>query len=191
MKKILTLAVAAIAMVFGTAQAENWYAGGSVGFMHEGSSNSGDHMTNQFSILPEVGYNINSHWAVGGQVGYQYTHDCTDVTSNNMFKINPYARYTFYRSSNNLVQLFVDGTVGVGLGWTDYQHGSSSTAVTYQVGLKPGIALNVTKKFSIVAHLGLAGYQGVNNAAKAGGNRARGGFSFDTDVANVGFYYNF
>lgn len=189
MKKILTLAVVALAAVCGSANAENnWYVGGNVGFMHESTKSS---MSNSFSILPEAGYNFNDKWAAGVQVGYTYNHDCYDKTSANLFVFNPYSRYTFYRSSNNLVQLFVDGTVGVGLGWTDYSHGSSSTAVTYQVGLKPGIALNVTKNFSLVAHVGLVGYQGANNAAKAGGAVSRGGISLDSNNLTFGLYYNF
>lgn len=190
MKKIFAMALLAVATIAGSASAKGWYAGGNVGYLHEGSSTS-NHMTNSVSILPEVGYNFNNQWALGGTAGYNFVHDCDTHQSLNLFTINPYVRYSYFRTKNNLVQLFVDGGAGVGLGWTDYQHGSSKTAVTWNVGFRPGVAINVTKNFSVVAHIGFAGYEGVNNHARVAGKHSKGGLSFDTNDLNLGFYYNF
>lgn len=181
MKKLFTLALIAIASI--SASAEGYYAGGNVGFWHDG-----DKGTNTLSILPEVGKVFSSKFSVGATLGYQYQNTYGTGYSVNLFEINPYVRYTFYRSSNDLVNLFVDGTVGVGLGWGSYDGGSTSTAVIYQIGAKPGIAINLTKKFSLVAHIGMIGYQGGNNAS---GVKGKGGVNLDATNCSFGFYYHF
>ncbi len=185
MKKILTLAVVALASVFG-ANAEGVYVGGS--FQHNDQEGV---MTNEFTILPEIGYNFNSRWAIGTTIGYDYTHWCGRETSLHLFEFNPYARFTYFRTSNNLVQLFVDGGAGIGLGSFDYGDDDSDTAVTWNVGFRPGVAFNFTDKFSVVAHIGFLGYQGANNAAYDAGMPRKGGISFDTRDLTLGFYFNF
>lgn len=198
MKKIFTFALVCAAALgsMNTAKAENWYTGGSIGFWHEAEKGKFD--TNQFTIKPELGYNINDTWAVGATIGYTYKHWCgaknthARVTEDlNIFEISPYARWSYFRTGNNLVQLFVDGGVGFGIGATDYAHGDSKTAVTWNVGFRPGVAFNITKQFSIVTHLGFLGYKGANNAAYDAGEKRQGGVMFDTRDLNIGFYFNF
>jgi len=185
MKKILALAVLAVASI--SASAQNFYAGGSLGYMHDGKES-----TNSFTILPEVGYNLNSNWAVGTTIGFQYSHLCGAGTSTNLFSFDPYVRYTFFKSSNNLVNIFVDGGFGIGLGWTSYNSNSSATAVTYNVGISPGLAINLSDKFSLVTHIGFLGYEGANNTAKATGvYNDRGGLLLNGNNLTFGFYYNF
>lgn len=187
MKKFLTLAVVALASVFGV-QAEGLYLGGSLGYMH----NSKDHVsTNELTILPEIGYNFNDTWAVGTTVGYDYTHWCGRKTSLHLFEFNPYARFTYFRTENNLVQLFIDGGAGIGLGTYDNDGDDSDTAVTWNIGFRPGVAFNFTSRFSVVAHVGFLGYEGANNAAYNGGKARRGGLMLDGNDLTLGFYYNF
>lgn len=191
MKKILTLAVVALAGVLG-ANAENWYVGGNVGFWHE-SGNGSEASTNELYIQPEIGYNFNQTWAVGVGIGYDYKHYCGTKTSDNYFNFNPYARWSYFRTSNNLVQLFVDGTVGIGAGSRDVDVDGykSHTAFTWEIGLRPGVAFNLTNKFSVVAHLGFLGYQGANNTAKAMGHHNMAGLRLSSNDLTLGFYYNF
>lgn len=192
MKKILTIAAVALAACSTNAFAENegFYLGGSVGFMHQ--SEAGKPSVNTFTILPEVGYNFNSTWAVGTTIGYEHKHWCNKETSLNLFEFNPYARWTFFRTSNNLVQLFVDGGAGIGTGRYSYDGDDNEhTAVIWNAGFRPGIAINVTEKFSVLAHLGFLGYKGANNAAFDAGYNRMGGIAFDTNDLTLGFYYNF
>ncbi len=188
MKKTIVTSMLALSAFAAPAMAGNWYAGGSIGFMHR--SDKEDGTTNEFTVQPEVGYNFNDRWAFGGRVGYTYRNYAGQDVNLNIFNINPYARFTYYRTSNNLVQLFVDGTVGVGLGSTS-QSGSSGTACSYEVGLLPGIAFNITDHFTILAHLGFVGYHGANNRAKEGGEPEYGGVNFSSKNLSVGLYYNF
>lgn len=193
MKKIFTIAAVAVATLFGTvnANAEGLYVGGAIGYWHDSKDASvSDMPTNAFTIMPEVGYNINSKWAIGTQIGYDFKHICNTDADSNIFRFNPYARYTFFRTNNNLVQLFLDGTAGIGLGWGDDWYGDH-TLVTWQVGVKPGIAVNLTKKFSVVAHVGMLGYEGANNAAKRFGYKDQGGLLIDNTKLDFGFYFNF
>lgn len=187
MKKIFAILTLAIASICGSASAENWYAGGSLGFWH--SSKEG---TNQLVIMPELGYNFNSSWAFGSKIGYDYTNYFRlHKTWNGLFKIEPYARWTYFRTDNNLVQLFVDGGFGLGIGSSNSGGHSADTALSYNIGLRPGVAFNFTKRFSVVARLGFLGYKGCNDALyDAGGERA-GGFGFSTEDIMLGFYYNF
>lgn len=190
MKKIITTLLLAVAAL-GTAtqaNAEGWYLGGNVGFMHESRKGV---TTNEFSLQPEFGYNFSDRWAFGGSVGYTYRNYAGEDTNMNLFNINPYARFTYFRTSNNLVQLFVDGGVGFGIGSTSVGDNDTDTACTYEIGFKPGIAINITDHFTVLAHLGFLGYQGANDAAKDGGAVERGGVNFDTRNLTIGFYYNF
>ncbi|MCD8395405.1 MAG: porin family protein [Bacteroidales bacterium] len=181
MKKIF--AAVMVAMMSLTASAENWFVGGEVGLWR----NDSDHET-FFKIMPEAGYSFNETWTVGASVGYSMDH-FTGVTGN-LFKVAPYARYTYFRLDR--ISLFVDGGVDLGLGWTSYKHGNDSdTACTYGIGFKPGFAVNVTDKFSLVAHFGFLGYQGANDAAKDGGADTAWGLDFSGYNLTFGFYYNF
>lgn len=189
MKKIFAIAALAIAAVCGNAQAGDGYIGGSLGFMHNESYNGGT--TNSFTILPEIGYNFNNRWAIGTTIGYEYTHLNGAKVNTHMFEFNPYARFTFFRTDNNLVQLFVDGGAGVGVGSVDIDGNNSETGVIWNVGFRPGVALNFSDSFSMVAHLGMLGYEGANrNAYNAGYNR-RGGIMLDGNNVTLGFYYSF
>lgn len=190
MKKFFAMAVLAIASL--SASAEGFYAGGSLGFWHD--SNNDGYTTNQLTILPELGYNLNQKWAVGTTVGYEYTHLCNHGVSSNLFQFNPYVRFTYFRTANNVLSLFLDGTVGIGAGWTSFDDDDDSdtkTACTWQIGIKPGIAVNITKSFSFVAHVGLLGYEGANNAAQAAGYSSKGGLMLNGNNLSFGFYYNF
>ncbi len=196
MKKIFAIAALAVASVFGTANAGNGYIGGSIGFMHESGNvslfNSATRATiNTFNILPELGYNFNDRWAIGTTIGYEYKHFNGYKVNSHMFEFNPYARFSFFRTSNNLVQLFIDGGAGIGVGSVDYDGHDSETGITWNVGFRPGVALNFTDSFSMVAHLGFLGYEGANRRAYNAGYNRKGGFMLDGNNVTLGFYYNF
>lgn len=183
MKKFFAIAVLALASL--SAAAEGLFVGGSLGYWHDGKDN-----TNSLTILPEIGYGLNDHWTIGTTVGYNYQHYCGTGVSGNLFQFNPYLRYTYFRSDNNLINLFLDGTVGVGLGWTSSDY-DTDTACTWQIGVTPGIAINITEKFSFVTHVGFLGYKGANNAAKYAGYYSEGGLLLNSQNLTFGFYYNF
>ena len=183
MKKIF--AVALVAMMTMTVNAQV-YVGGGVGLLT--SSYDGNSET-YFSILPEIGYNINEDWAVGIAVGYGEAKSKVNVAGVKVtekvktFQIAPYARYTFAKFDK--VNLFVDGSVG-------YSHVDYAGAKTnsFALGLKPGVAVNLNDKLSFVAHVGFLGYQ--NDKVK-GDDKSTNTFGLNLDGSNLSFgvYYNF
>ncbi len=186
MKKIILFAIAAVISV--AVSAKGLYLGGQAGFWHEDNDNL---RVNTLTILPEIGYNINDRWAFGTELGFQMKRLCGESVTN-IFEISPYVRYTYFRSSDNLVSLFLDGGAGAGIGWTSYRHqDDSDTACIWTVGIEPGVSLNFSKNVSIVAHLGLLGYQGANNAALDSGFERQGGILLDGTNLTLGFYVNF
>ena len=148
MKKILmTLFVAAMAM---TVNAQV-YLGGSVGV---GSVKFGHNdAETTYKFMPEIGYNLNSDWAIGVVLGYQkgacklgngnYGQD----VDTELLQISPYVRYTVFKS--NLINAFVDGGVGIG----SYK----DMGTQFQLGLRPGVAVNLNRNTSFVAHFGFVG----------------------------------
>lgn len=181
MKKFLLLAVAAVMALGANAQTNKWYAGGQLTFGRTTEAASGVKST-QVTILPELGYNFTDQFAIGGQVGVQYRKSGGEEKT--VFEVNPYARYNYYRYER--VRLFVDGCVDLGIGGA---HGS--TAVQYGIGFRPGVALDINDRFSLVAHVGFLGYQGGNHAAKENGAPENWGLNFNSNNLMFGFLYNF
>jgi len=181
MKKLLLASALMLASVAASAQL---YVGGTVGL----NRNTSDNVTD-FTIAPEIGYNYNSNWAFATGIGYTYKYD--SGLKSNVFQVNPYARYTYFRTGNNLVSFFLDGGVDLGIGKVSYEDDHSKTAVIFGIGVKPGVSFNVTDNFSLVAHFGFLGYYGGNHAAQDAGNPERFGFDFSSSNLDFGFYYTF
>lgn len=181
MKKILmTLFVAAMAM---TVNAQV-YMGGSVGI---GSVKLGSNdAETTYKFVPEVGYNLNNEWAIGLTFGYQkgactlgYGNYGQDV-STELVQVSPYVRYTAVRT--NLVNVFVDGGVGFG--------SFKDQGTQFQLGLRPGVAVNLSKNLSFVAHVGFVGFESFN---PKGDGESSNTVGVDLDGNNVtfGLYFNF
>lgn len=162
------------------------YVGGGVGL--QTSSYDGNSET-FFSIIPEVGYNLDENWAVGVSVGYgeaktKIKIDNVQVTEKvKTFQITPYARYTFVKFDK--VNLFVDGGVGY-----KYENYAGTKTNTFSIGVKPGVAVNLNEKLSFVAHVGFLGYQ---NDKEKGADKSTNTFGVALDGNNLSFgvYYNF
>lgn len=179
MKKIvLTALVCVMAMV---ANAQNYYVGGSLGFW-----NNDDADASTYTLNPEIGYNINSDWAVGAQLAY--AHAKTDGAKADAYGIAPYARYTFLHAGK--VNLFVDGAIEYVKAENDNWDGS-----IFSIGLHPGFSINLTDNFSLVSRIGFLGYNDVDdevsNVASTMGYSH--GYGLNLSGANIsfGFYYNF
>ncbi len=182
-KMMMTLAAIAVAA---TMNAQG-YIGGSLGF--ESASQDGNSET-FFKIMPEVGYNLSDNLAVGIVLGYG--ENKTSVKENGVkttakvkaFTVSPYARYTFAKFDK--VNLFVDG--GISYAHSDF---AGSKNNTFGVGLKPGVAVNLTEKLSFVSHLGFLGY--TNSKDDVEGAKALNTFGVDLDATSLSFglYYNF
>jgi long-subunit fatty acid transport protein len=172
MKKFVFTLMAVCAALTISAQS-GWWAGGSVGYWHDKSD--ADVKTDQFVLSPEVGYDINSNWSLAMGVGIAYAK-VEDNGSATAVTFDPYARYKFYKSGP--LTLFIDGGFGV----------ATADADGWEIGLKPGLSYNLSKKISAVAHVGFLGYKkGYYN----GGDGEGFGFNWDNTSVDFGIYYAF
>ncbi len=185
MKKFLMTIAAAFVAVSMNAQL---YLGGSLGFGSWSSQeNAGDKSEAVFTILPEVGYNLSDSWAIGTVIGYQsdkywgFQNVVTGAVSESAFIFNPYARYTFLKAGK--VNLFIDGGV-------DFTTASKFDATSLGIGLKPGLAINLNDKFSLVSHVGFIGYR-LENPDGDDNNTSYFGLDMSGVNVNFGLYYNF
>ena len=178
MKKILmSLAVAFIALA-ANAQV---YVGGSVGISNSKMGDADEVTTYQF--LPEVGFNLDENWAIGTVIGWGKGNPVDIVEAgkvNNYFQIDPYVRYTFVRTK--YVNVFIDG----GVDYKRYRGGNDAWAL----GVKPGLAVNLSPKVSFVTHFGFAGWASTKVKGADKDNHAWGA-SLNGNNITFGVYYNF
>lgn len=177
MKKFfLTMVVAVVAL---TANAQV-YLGGELGFWRDWQKGAN---TTLVTVAPEVGYVLDDNWAIGSTFAYDYAYKAGAKT--NAFEVAPYARYTFLKLDN--VNLFVDG----GFGFATYKTKGFDAQNAWSVGLKPGVAVNLTEKLGFVAHLGFLGYRDSDDAASEAIFGKNGlGFNFSNSLT-FGLYWNF
>jgi len=189
MKKILMIAVMAVAAVSANAQ---WYIGGSFGLNFTKATKDADSQTT-LNIAPEVGYNINDKWAVGAQVGFGMANNLTNLTltegnlTGTSFTIAPYVRYTFAKTG--IASFFADGYVGFSsTNFRDNVKYDKSGSV-FSIGVRPGVSLKASDKVSLVAILGNLGYTKYSDDVFRGGSNF--GINADNTDISLGVYYNF
>ena len=182
MKKIF--AIALVAMMGLTANAQV-YVGGSIGFASESYDGNSETV---WSIMPEIGYNLNEDWAIGVVVGYGEAKDKEKVNGVTItdkvktFTISPYARYTAVKLDK--VNIFIDG----GFGYQNVKWGDVKDNI-WQFGVKPGVSINLNDKLSFVSHFGFLGYK--NEKLKGDDESTKSfGFNLGSEVS-FGMYYNF
>lgn len=171
MKKLFfTLMVALIAIVSADAQV---YVGGSFNLTRDKDAD----LTN-FTIAPEIGYNLTKNWAIAAEIGF--THVSDDDASANAFNFAPYARFSFFEKG--IVRLFLDGGVGI----STYKVEDADSHNGFEIGIKPGIALEICKNLTFVTKYGFAGYRDDYKY-----NNSISGISLSSEDLSFGFHYEF
>lgn len=144
-----------------------------------------------FKVMPEFGYILNENLAVGIALGgshnkVHYSFGDLSVSEGlNSYTVNPFLRYTFLKGE--LGSLFFDG--GVAYNWSKVTNGGQKTS-GLDVGLKPGVAVNVSNKISLIGKFGFLGY----NYTKVGEGKeavTRNQFGLNLDMRNVELGVNF
>lgn len=192
MKKLF-LTVAVALGVFSAANAQgNVWIGGTAG-LWSSKVKGGDNQLS-FKVMPEFGYILNSNVGIGIAIGGAHTHGGLNFDGNtatasegsrNEYKVNPFVRYTFLKS--DLGGLFFDG--GVSYDWSKGTNGGTK-ATGIEVGLRPGIAFNVSNKVSLLGKFGFLGYQ---HEKLGDGDEAQktNSFGFDFDMRNIELGVNY
>lgn len=158
------------------------YLGGSFGFW----DNSDDDVAS-ITIAPEIGYNLSQKWSVG--MGLEYAYNKVDNVKINGFGLTPYLRFNYVNAGR--IKLFLDG--GGCFEMIDITDADSFNA--WNVGIKPGISIALTERFSLVAHFGFIGYQSADDEIadiySTLGHDRGWGVKMNGNNLNFGFYYNF
>ena len=104
------------------------------------------------SVFPEVGYNLNDNMAVGGALGLHFGNGTS-------LSIDPYFRYYF--AELGPARFFADGHFNftVGPKYTD-EYDNVQTYTAWGIGIRPGVAFELSDRFSLVTHLAQIGYYG-------------------------------
>jgi len=173
MKKLFLTAVLAVVTLTASAQV---YVGGELGFWRDWDANK-----TEFTLAPEVGYNLSDKWAVG--LEFMYNHDY-DGHKRNTVGIAPYARFTYAKWGP--VNLFLDGGF---LFAASKVKDTDSSSNAWNVGIKPGLSVDLTEKLSFITHVGFLGYQDADDSYGA----FKRGFGFDLKGHSLtfGINYNF
>lgn len=172
MKKLLLSLLVLVATL--SVNAQDIYMGGTFNLWRNMDANR----TN-FTVAPEIGYNLNKQWAIG--VTLSYAHDYYQKRKTNGIAIAPYARFSYYE--NKIVRLFVDGGLGFS---TSRIKGADSAYNGYEIGFKPGIALKLNKSFSLIAKCGFVGFRDDYAVGEDGL-----GISLRSEDLSFGFHYEF
>ena len=175
----MTLVAAVIAV---SASAQQVYVGGTLG-IGVSKVKGGDEVTT-YKVLPEVGYSFNDDWAIGTVLGWgkgnPVSVDDAKTTQARFFTVSPYVRYTFM--NYRFVNVFVDGGVG-------YTHYNDADASLVNIGLAPGVSINLNEHLSFVTHVGFLGWKHVE--PKTGKGSDAFGLAVDGNNITFGLYYNF
>ena len=135
-----------------------------------------------FQIAPEVGYNFTDKWALGVALGYG--HYKTGSIKANAFALTPYVRFTCFRKG--IVRLFTDGNIG----FSTYKEKNQDATNGFIIGIRPGIAIDLTNNLYILARYGFLGYCD-DYAMLGGGTQSIGGINWDTTTLNFGLNCQF
>lgn len=166
--------VAAFAALSMNAQ-EGMYIGGTGNFRFHGSDDQ------SFTLAPEFGMNLDDNLGVGIVLTYGSRKDV-----NTTLGVNPYLRYNAL--SIGKVNVFVDG----GLYFNTVKPKNGDADNNFGLNIVPGIAYNITDKFSIVAHANPLFQWNVEAPANSKcTNTIRLLDRFSVNTFNFGFYYNF
>lgn len=160
MKKsvFLTLLLSIVTL---TASAQTW-VGGELYFRSNKLKLSDIELNsnNSVGIMPEVGYRLNSKWAVALRVEFSHSDNGTTeiadqtLTGNvNAFAVIPFVRYTLYNADK--LSFYLDG--GIGYGRTKISGYDSFNAAS--LAISPAISYDLNCHWSLTAHLGSVSYE--------------------------------
>lgn len=140
MKKILVILALSLVALSAKAQV---YVGGGLSFVGAGKSAT-------FAIAPEAGYSFDDNMAAGLSLGLGFSKGET------AFSLDPYFR--FYFAELGPIRFFGDAHFN----FTHVMESGEAGESTWGIGVRPGISVNITDNWSIVAHVAQLGYyQGV------------------------------
>lgn len=189
MKKLFfTLAIMlGLATTVSAQEVGQMWIGGSVGF-NSTKVGDGDRVSS-YRIIPEIGYAFAENMGVGIKLGYAHNKlglgqiGDAALTAKDAFTVNPFLRIAFLKGE--MGSLFVDGGAGYTYGKSDIEDadGDKYKLNAWEVGFRPGVAVNVSKRITLTGKFGFLGYQ---HEKFAGVKKDDFGFDFDLGQTELG-----
>lgn len=183
-KLIFTLAISLTTIIAANAQEiGQFWLGGSFGFWTEKATGGGESLTN-FQFLPELGYAVNDDIGVGIRLGYRseeyfevddYYYEKERI---NTFIISPFVRWAFLKG--HFGGLFLDAGAGYAYGSKD---DSDYSTQEFEIGLRPGVAINVSHSVSLTGKFGFAGYRHLKEGWGGDNNYHTNSFGINLDMS--------
>lgn len=194
MKKLFLSLIVAVCSLAASAQV---YVGGQVGLWRNTDANH-----TSFNLAPELGYKLSNQWELGLSIGF--AHNYYDGTKVNGFEVDPYVRYTVAKAGP--VSFFLDGGFGFATAKAKRGDWKSDSFNQWQIGIKPGVKVSLSKKVDFIASMGFLGYRDNDDVKVTGigglddfvedaipSVYGEKGFGFDFKTSNLkfGLIYNF
>lgn len=150
-KLLLTLSAVAVLGLAANAQTEKgkFMLGGQVSFQGQSIKDS-DAKSNEFSIIPNVGYFVADNIAVGTGIGYSWAENKNTTNTkntNSSFVLAPFGR--MYSNNEGPVKFFGQLTVPMAWGTQEVNGDKTATTANYGVELAPGVAYFPTSNLGI------------------------------------------
>ncbi len=167
-KLILAIILITSTCVISNAQESKMWVGGGLGFSYLDT----EPVFKSFNIIPEFGYNINKHFAVGLEVGYGIAH-LSKSKSVHTIDLTPFFRYNAINADRFI--FFVDGLFSFG---KTINGNIDKNRDHLTVGLRPGLLFKASDRFDFFGKFGFIGY----SKEEGGGD---GVFSFEANTNTV------
>jgi hypothetical protein len=150
MKKFLMTALL-ISGLSTLAPAQNMWLTGT--FRLEGRSNATGESS--LTLLPELGYNLDGRWAVGGQLGFMNQWQ-TNVQGNTRregsFAVIPFVRY--FLGDQNSVNFFLQGELPLIFhGGQNFDGSSMASTTSVGFNLRPGLFYSITDRWGLTMQM--------------------------------------
>lgn len=162
MKKIFLLFVISLACV-GSALAQVWVCGNigysSLGYHIEENGSTRDYRTHEFQLNPSIGYDVNDHYTVGLNLGYNYSYTPTSHYSvSNDFSIAPFVRYYF--ADWKSLKFYAEGDAVYNL--SHLQNDENQQYKRFGFAVIPGVDYAITDRIGIEATIGTLNWKRTN-----------------------------
>ena len=161
------------------------YVGGGLGFSSVKEAHHEDvdvDTKTTFSLVPEIGYQLDEKLAVG--VGLGYSHSKYGDEKGDAFSIEPYARYTFAKLGT--VDLFTKNTEEL----SDNVEVSEKEN-TFYIGVRPGFKVNLNQKIALVSRVGWLGWKTTKPDVDDYKGSSEFGLNLDATAIQFGVNYTF
>lgn len=147
MKKLPLIAILLVAFsAMAVGQDTKMWFGGSLTFS---STNDDGDKASGFSLMPELGYVVNSDFAVGGAIGFSTSsteiEGADNKNTNNKFSLIPFVRYSAIKLEK--ITIFAQGELPLNFHGGKYDGVSKPSYNSVGINIRPGLSYALNEKW--------------------------------------------